>query len=101
MRYTLPPTPHTPQVRELAEELAGAPEEVAMAAALPGGDSLAAVRTRHRLEARAAEEEELFTRVRLSKVCVCVFCGALWQLQGGSAASNCRLGFLEPNFPTP
>lgn len=53
-------------MRELAEELTGAPEE--LAAAPVGLDSYAALRQRHRLEARAEEEEELFTRVRLSKV---------------------------------
>ena len=41
-------------VRELAQELAGAPEEVD--ALMPGLDSAAATATRRRLEARAAQE---------------------------------------------
>ena len=53
-------------MRELAQELAGAPEEVA--ADLPGMDTAAAVAARQRLEARAAAEEELMLRVPLSRV---------------------------------
>jgi hypothetical protein len=52
-------------VRELAQELAGAPEEVD--ALMPGLDSAAATATRRRLEARAAQEEELMMRVPLGK----------------------------------
>lgn len=52
-------------MRELAQELAGAPEEVT--ADIPGMDTAAAVAARQRLEARAAAEEELMLRVPLSK----------------------------------
>jgi hypothetical protein len=52
-------------MRELAQELAGAPEEVTPD--LPGMDTAAAVAARQRLEARAAAEEELMLRVPLSK----------------------------------
>eukprot|EP00879_Flechtneria_rotunda_P011823 GHRR01012350.1.p1 GENE.GHRR01012350.1~~GHRR01012350.1.p1 ORF type:complete len:590 (+),score=268.47 GHRR01012350.1:166-1935(+) len=52
-------------LRELAEELEGAPEEVREE--VPGMDTAAAVAARHRLEARAAAEEELMLRVPLSK----------------------------------
>ncbi|KAF8059680.1 hypothetical protein HT031_005088 [Scenedesmus sp. PABB004] len=52
-------------MRELAAELAGAPDEVRDEQ--PGFDSAAAVAARQRLEARAAEEEELMLRVPLSK----------------------------------
>lgn len=52
-------------MRELAQELAGAPEEVT--ADLPGMDTAAAVAARQRLEARAAAEEDLMLRVPLSK----------------------------------
>ncbi|GIL48552.1 hypothetical protein Vafri_5040 [Volvox africanus] len=52
-------------LRALAAELAGAPEEER--AAMAGMDSLAALRTRAKLEARAAVEEDNFIRVPLSK----------------------------------
>lgn len=52
-------------VRELAQELAGAPEELRSAA--PGFDTAAALRQRHKLDARAGVEEELLQRVPLSK----------------------------------
>ncbi|GBF94628.1 hypothetical protein Rsub_07364 [Raphidocelis subcapitata] len=52
-------------VKELAQELAGAPEEVE--ALLPGLDSAAAQATLARLDARAAQEEELMMRVPLKK----------------------------------
>ncbi|WIA21610.1 hypothetical protein OEZ85_000794 [Tetradesmus obliquus] len=52
-------------MREMAEELAGAPEEVR--AEIAGMESAAAVATRQRLEARSAAEEELMLRVPLSK----------------------------------
>jgi U3 small nucleolar RNA-associated protein 3 len=52
-------------MREMAEELAGAPEEVR--AEIAGMDSAAAVATRQRLEARSAAEEDLMLRVPLSK----------------------------------
>jgi U3 small nucleolar RNA-associated protein 3 len=52
-------------MRELAQELAGAPEEVT--ADIPGMDTAAAVAARQRLEARSAAEEELMLRVPLSK----------------------------------
>lgn len=52
-------------VRELAEEVLGAPEE--LRASVAGMDSLAALRQRQKLEARAEVEEDLFTRVALSK----------------------------------
>ncbi|KXZ45808.1 hypothetical protein GPECTOR_50g602 [Gonium pectorale] len=52
-------------LRALAAELAGAPEEER--AAVAGLDSAAALRTRAKLEARAAVEEDMFVRVPLSK----------------------------------
>ncbi|KAK9829724.1 hypothetical protein WJX72_007528 [[Myrmecia] bisecta] len=52
-------------VQELAQELEGAPEELRAGPA--GGDTAGAIRQRHRLEARAAEEEDLMIRVPLSK----------------------------------
>ncbi|KAI8470007.1 MAG: Sas10/Utp3/C1D family-domain-containing protein [Monoraphidium minutum] len=52
-------------VKELARELEGAPEEVE--ALLPGLDSAAATAARARLDARAAQEEELMMRVPLGK----------------------------------
>ncbi|GFR45262.1 hypothetical protein Agub_g6368 [Astrephomene gubernaculifera] len=52
-------------LRALAAELAGAPEEERTAVA--GLDSVAALRTRAKLEARAAVEEDMFIRVPLSK----------------------------------
>eukprot|EP00775_Hariotina_reticulata_P005267 gene5267-5502_t len=52
-------------LREMAQELAGAPDEVTPD--VPGMDSAAAVATRQRLEARAAAEEDLMLRVPLSK----------------------------------
>ncbi len=52
-------------LRALAAELAGAPEEER--AAVAGLDSAAALRTRAKLEARAAAEEDMFVRVPLSK----------------------------------
>jgi U3 small nucleolar RNA-associated protein 3 len=53
-------------VRELAAEIAGAPEEL-RAADAGGGSTAALLRQRHRLEARAAAEEAMMTRVPLSK----------------------------------
>ena len=50
---------------DLAGEVAGAPEE--LRSGLPGFDSLAALRMRNKLEARAAEEEDAFMRVPLSR----------------------------------
>lgn len=52
-------------MRALAAELAGAPEEER--AAVAGLDSVAALRTRAKLEARAAVEEDMFIRVPLTK----------------------------------
>ncbi|KAG2499555.1 hypothetical protein HYH03_002500 [Edaphochlamys debaryana] len=52
-------------IRALQAELTGAPEEER--AAVAGLDSAAALRTRARLEARAAVEEDMFSRVPLSK----------------------------------
>lgn len=56
-------------VRDLAAELAGAPEEAGAGGALGPGleDSAAAVAAAQRLAARSAAEEELMTRVPLSK----------------------------------
>lgn len=53
-------------MREIAQELVGAPEEVREE--LPGFDSAAAVAARQVLEARSAAEEELMLRVPLSKL---------------------------------
>ncbi|KAJ9531936.1 hypothetical protein QJQ45_003641 [Haematococcus lacustris] len=52
-------------VAELAAEVAGAPEE--LRTALPGFDSMAAIKTRQKLEARQQEEEDIMTRVPLSR----------------------------------
>ncbi|KAF5836525.1 hypothetical protein DUNSADRAFT_5813 [Dunaliella salina] len=52
-------------VRALAAEVAGAPEEERHA--LPGLDSSNAIKMRQRLEMRAAEEEDMMTRVPLSR----------------------------------
>lgn len=52
-------------MREIAQELVGAPEEVRDE--LPGFDSAAAIAAQQRLEARSAAEEELMLRVPLSK----------------------------------
>jgi hypothetical protein len=52
-------------IRELAEEIRGAPKELRNE--LPGFDSLAAMKQRQRMEARAAVEEDMMTRVPLSK----------------------------------
>jgi hypothetical protein len=55
-------------VRELAQELAGAPEEVEQVTLGTGLEgSSAALATAHRLAAREAAEEELMVRVPLSK----------------------------------
>jgi hypothetical protein len=63
---------------------------------MPGWDSAAAIRQRHRMEARAAVEEDMMTRVQLSKV------GAGWGGwgrqrgwgEGGGGAWWSRLGFV-------
>ncbi|MEW5298021.1 MAG: hypothetical protein WDW36_001185 [Sanguina aurantia] len=52
-------------VQELEEELAGAPQELKEHQA--GFDSMGAIRSRQQLESRAEAEEELFTRVPLSR----------------------------------
>jgi hypothetical protein len=52
-------------MRDLAAEVAGAPEEVRTE--LPGMDTAAAIAARQRLEARAAAEEDLILRVPFSK----------------------------------
>ncbi|GAX72959.1 hypothetical protein CEUSTIGMA_g414.t1 [Chlamydomonas eustigma] len=52
-------------VRELAEEVTGAPRELRHE--MPGFDSLASIKQRQRLEARAAVEEDMMIRVPLSR----------------------------------
>ena len=59
------------QLRELAHEVEGAPEEVGAAGAAAGMDSAVARRQLRQLEARAAAEEDLMMRVPLSKVREC------------------------------
>ncbi|DBA96237.1 TPA: hypothetical protein ACH3X3_002431 [Trebouxia sp. C0006] len=54
-------------VQALASELEGAPEELRASSAVAGNETLEALRHRQRLEARAAEEEDLMVRVPLSK----------------------------------
>ena len=56
------------QLRELAHEVEGAPEEVGAAGAAAGMDTAVARRQLRQLEARAAAEEDLMMRVPLSKV---------------------------------
>jgi len=53
------------EMAALAAEIAGAPEE--LRASLPGFDSMGALKTRQKLEARQAEEEDIMTRVPLSR----------------------------------
>ena len=60
--------PRGSQLRELAQEVEGAPEEVGAAGAAAGMDSAQARRQLRQLEARAAAEEDLMMRVPLSKV---------------------------------
>ena len=57
------------QLRELAQEVEGAPEEVGASGAAAGMDSAVGRRQLRQLETRAAAEEDLMMRVPLSKVC--------------------------------
>lgn len=54
-------------VQALASELEGAPEELRASNVVAGNETLEALRHRQKLEARAAEEEDLMVRVPLSK----------------------------------